>query len=98
MTALKIGLGQLVNSIGVPIIVTLISQANVGIKKKTWLQQGGLVDDVFFIAALNVLVPIAQFFDPWEMFLRFIRWWFSKPGNRLKIQGQDNFNKYFGNY
>lgn len=27
VTALKIGLGQLVNSIGVPIIVTLISQA-----------------------------------------------------------------------
>lgn len=99
MIALKIGLGQLVNSIGVPIIVTLISQSGInGMTPKPWLKSGGLVDDVFFIAALNVLVPIGLFFDPWELFLRFFRWWHSKPNNRLKIHGQANFNKYFGNY
>jgi hypothetical protein len=99
MTALKIGLGQLVNSIGVPIIVTLISQANVyGLTAKPWLKTGGLVDDVFFIAALNILVPIGLFFDPWEIYLRVIRWWYTKPKNRLNIHGQIKFNKFFGNY
>lgn len=98
MTALKIGLGQLVNSIGVPIIVTLISRSGTSMQRKSWLQSGGLVDDIFFIAAINAIVPLVFIFDPWEHFLRIKRWWYSKPNNRLNIYGQAKFNEYFGNY
>jgi len=62
---LKIGFAQLVNSIGVPIVVTLISQSNTAMKEKPWVKAGGVVDDVFFIALLNILVPLGLFFDPW---------------------------------
>jgi len=88
MIALKIGLGQIANSIGVPIIVTLISQSNTSMKEKSWLKSGGLVDDVFFIAIINILVPIVNFIDPWEQYLRVRRWWNEKPMDRLKIYGQ----------
>lgn len=82
-----------------PIVVTLISQAGTtNIKYKTWLGPGGLVDDVFFIALLNILVPLSSFLDPWEIYLKILRWWHSKPNNRLDIHGQKKFNSYFGNY
>lgn len=96
--ALKIGIAQLVNSIGVPIIVTLISQSHTSMAARTWLKSGGLVDTVFFVAALNILVPIGVFFDPWEIYLKIKRWYYSKPDNRLYIHTQRQFNKQFGNY
>lgn len=96
--AIKIGVAQLVNSIGVPIIVTLISQANTSMQRKSWVGAGGLVDDVFFIAALNTLVPIAILFDPWEIYLKFWRWWYSRPLKRLELHGQEQLNKHYGNY
>lgn len=83
-----------------PIIVTIISQRNVSaeMQTRTWLKSGGLVDTVFYVAALNILVPVVIFFDPWEIYLRFWRWYYSKPSQRLYIHTQKSFNKHFGNY
>jgi hypothetical protein len=63
-----------------------------------WLIHGGLVETVFFVGVLNMLSPIFVFFDPWELYLRAVRWYYSKPQNRLYIYTQKEFNKYFGNY
>jgi hypothetical protein len=52
-------------------------------QQKSWLKAGGLVDDIFFIAAINTLVPIGVFFDPWEIYLKIKRWWYSRPMKRL---------------
>lgn len=57
-------------------------------REKHWLKAGGVVDDVFFIALLNIFVPIGLFFDPYDKWLRIKRWWYSRPNNRLYIHGQ----------
>jgi hypothetical protein len=88
---MKIGISQLVNSIGVPIVTTAIAD-------NIWMRPGGLADTVFFVGILNILVPISIFFDPWNLYLRIKRWYYSKPDHRLYIHTQKSFNKYFGNY
>lgn len=77
--------------------MTAISKNNLKVSR-TFFKSGGLSDTVFFVAILNVLVPIVVFFDPWDLYLRVKRWYYSKPENRLYIHTQKNFNKYFGNY
>jgi hypothetical protein len=62
--AIKIGISQLINSIGVPIVVTLVNGDN------HWWEPGGLADTVFFVAILNILVPISAFLDPWNIYLK----------------------------
>lgn len=89
--ALKIGVGQLANSIIVPIVVTIISG-------KSWLRSNGLVDDIFFIALFNLLVPITTLIDFYEHWLRLVRWWYSDPDRRLELFGQQELNKFYGNY
>jgi len=69
---MKIALAQLINSIAVPMIVATISN-------KSWFRVNGLVDDVFFIALLNLLVPLSFLIDPYEIVLKVIRWWVSDP-------------------
>ena len=81
--AFKIGIGQLINSIGVPIVVTIIANADSGMEDKKWLIAGGLVDDVFYIALFSLLVPFGRLIDPWEIFLKLRRWWASDPEKRL---------------
>lgn len=86
-------MSQLANSILVPIFVTLIAQSSdqfidiskIGLVKvdKPWLKTGGLVDDVFFIAAINIFIPLSLFLDPWEIYLRLKRWWYTLPYNRI---------------
>jgi hypothetical protein len=88
---MKIALAQLINSIAVPMIVAAVS-------KKSWFKVNGLVDDVFFIALMNLFIPISFLIDPYEILLKFVRWWVSDPETRLEIFGQKKFNKFFGNY
>lgn len=88
---MKIALAQLINSIAVPMVVAAISN-------KSWFRVNGLVDDVFFIALLNLLVPISFLIDPYEIVLKVVRWWVSDPERRLEIFGQPKFNRFFGNY
>jgi hypothetical protein len=63
-----------------------------------WLNAGGLMETVFFVAILNVLVPIVAFFDPWEFYLKIKRKHYSDPDRRLYIYSQKSFNTLFGNY
>jgi hypothetical protein len=86
--AFKIGLSQILNSIGVPIVVTVISQTYSNISRRTWLEAGGLVETVFFVGILNVLIPIAIFIDPWEIYLKIVRWYYSRPSRRLYTHTQ----------
>ena len=86
--AFKIGLGQLINSIGVPIVVTIIANNDPDVEDKSWLKAGGLVDDVFYISVFSLLVPFGRLIDPWEIFLKLRRWWASDPERRLDMYGQ----------
>lgn len=61
--AMKIAVGQLVNSICVPIVVAFVSKKLSDNEKKSILRANGLADDVFFIALLNILVPISAVID-----------------------------------
>lgn len=96
--AFKIGIGQLINSIGVPLVVTILSNNDPNIPDKTWLNAGGLVEDVFYIALFNLGVPIGRLIDPYEILLKVVRWWKSDPDRRLDMFGQKELNEYFGNY
>lgn len=96
--AIKIGIGQIVNSIGVPLIVAAVASNDPRLVDKKWLSAGGLVNDVFFIALFSLAVPFGRFLDPWEFFLKFLRWFHTKPLQKLKMNGQKELNEYFGNY
>lgn len=78
--AIKIAVGQLVNSIGVPI---LVAKLKVEGTKTNYLEPNGLADDIFFIAMLNILVPLSYVFDFYEIMLKLIRWWKKQPYRRL---------------
>ena len=76
------------NSIGVPIVVTLIAKSNSSGQETSWLKAGGLVDNVFYIALFSMFVPFGRMVDPWEIFLKLKRWWASEPNRRLNMYGQ----------
>lgn len=80
-----------------PIIVTVIANSR-GKIEKSWLKSGGLVDDVFYIALLSLLVPLGRLLDPWEIYLRVLRWYYEDPERRLQMYGQKELNKHYGNY
>jgi hypothetical protein len=73
--------GQVINSIIVPITVTIVTG-------KSWLKANGLVDDVFYIALLNLFVPFATLLDPYEHLLELMRWWYRDSDRRLELCGQ----------
>lgn len=91
-------MAQLINSIGVPISVNLVSHRFSNLGEKRWLKSGGMVDDIFFISLLNVFVPLLRLIDPLEQFYKFQRWYYSKPKNRLHFHGQKQFNALFANH
>lgn len=76
----------MVNSIGVPIIVAKVLK-ELGYQK-TYLKANGVADDIFFIAMLNILVPVSYIFDFYEIMLKVIRWWKRQPYRRLEMYGQ----------
>ena len=93
--ALKVGIGQLLNSIGVPLVISIIK-----VKSNTsaLLAAGGLVEDVFYISLFSLFTPIGRLIDPYNLFLEAKRWYFSKPSQRLKSYGQSELNAHYGNY
>lgn len=96
--AIKIAIGQIINSIGVPLIVAAVASSDPRLEDKKWLSAGGLVNDVFFIALFGLATPFGRFLDPWEFFLKFLRWFHTRPQQKLKLNGQKELNEYFGNY
>ena len=63
---MKIGIAQLLNSIGVPLIVAFI---NVEYQTEKFYAAGGLVEDVFWISVFGLISPIARLCDPYHIFL-----------------------------
>lgn len=82
---MKIAVGQLANSICIPIIVAMVIKKTKG---QSYLNGNGLANDVFFIALFNILVPVTYIFDFYEICLKIIRWWKSQPYRRLQMYGQ----------
>lgn len=64
--ALKIGIAQLLNCIGVPLAVAFI---NVQYQTEKFYAAGGLVEDVFWISVFGLISPVARLFDPYHIFL-----------------------------
>ena len=60
---LKIGIGQILNCIAVPIALTYISNYQI-------FSSGGLVTNVFFIGLINMLLPFGRLIDPYNILLR----------------------------
>ena len=63
---MKVGISQLLNSIGVPLVIAAV---NVGFDTKKFYSAGGLVDDVFWIALFGLIAPIGRLIDPFNIFL-----------------------------
>lgn len=75
--ALRISLSQIVNSIIVPIVVLVITR---DYRERLWLQEGGLADDVFFIAVSNAIVtPLMKVIDIGHRIHQLKRWWYCLP-------------------
>lgn len=65
----------MVNSILIPVITAYY------IKKKIY-ETSGLVDNIFMLSiSTSIVPPILLFFDPYNLFLKFKRWYKSKPCN-----------------
>lgn len=57
-------------------------------------QEGGLVYDVFYFALINALLPpLIRVINPYYLFLRVARLYYSKPGKKLYCESQAEFNK-----
>ena len=75
-----------------------VAASDPSIEDKKWLTVGGLVNDVFLISLFSLAVPLGRFLDPWEIFLKILRKIKLIPSQKLKMNGQQELNKFFGNY
>jgi hypothetical protein len=89
---LKIAVSQILNSVVVPILLTYINHQKV-------FDSSGLVTNVFFIALINMLLPIGRFVDPFNMILKLREKYYSDPEKRLfDLKGQAELNRIFTFY
>ena len=82
--ALKIGIGQLLNSIGVPLVVAAVKVES---DTARFLAAGGLVEDVFYISLFSLFSPIGRFIDPFNILLKIQRSYYEDPEKRLRMVG-----------
>lgn len=79
---LKILFAQLINSILLTMLASIYIKDNI-------YQEGGLVDDVFYFALINCLVPpFIRILNPYYFFLRLRRKYYSHPKRKLYCESQ----------
>lgn len=79
---MKIAVSQILNSVGVPILLTYVNRQNL-------FASDGLVTNVFFIALINMLLPVGRLLDPFNLILRLREKYYSDPERRLlQLKGQ----------
>ena len=75
-------MSQILNSVLIPILLTYINHREV-------FASDGLVTNVFFIALINMLLPIGRFIDPFNMILKLREKYYCDPEKRLfDLKGQ----------
>jgi hypothetical protein len=75
-------MSQILNSVLIPILLTYINHQEL-------FTSDGLATNVFFIALINMLLPIGRFIDPFNIILKLREKYYCDPEKRLfDLKGQ----------